>query len=138
MAAPVAEFSADNLTPLVYDTIQLTDESTNAPTSWSWLKKGPSDDDYVEFSTEQNPTLYIDEHGNWSIKLIATNDDGSDDEDKVDYVTASGIEIKIDVIDKDDNATIASTVASRLTNGWDELDSFLDNTTIRFIWSQTF
>lgn len=54
--APVAGFSGTPRKKQNSLNCQLTDESTNTPTSWSW-KRRPSgiDAPYVEFSTDENP-----------------------------------------------------------------------------------
>lgn len=59
--APVAAFSGTPRKKLNSLTCQLTDESTNAPTSWSW-KRRPSGilAPYVEFSTNENPSEGFD------------------------------------------------------------------------------
>lgn len=58
---PVAAFSGTPRKKLNSLTCQLTDESTNTPTSWSW-KRRPSGilAPYVEFSTIENPSEEFD------------------------------------------------------------------------------
>lgn len=59
--APVAGFSGTPRKKQNSLNCQLTDESTNTPTSWSW-KRRPSgiDAPYVEFSTDENPNEGFD------------------------------------------------------------------------------
>ena len=69
--APVALFTVSDLNPLVGETIQFFDESSNDPTSWSW------DIDGSVFSQDQNPTYYCDREGYFSFRLTASNQYGS-------------------------------------------------------------
>lgn len=78
---PEADFEADQTTAEVADTVQFTDNSTNDPTSWEW------DFGDGETSEEQNPILVYEEPGNYDVSLTATNDDGSDTETKLGYIT---------------------------------------------------
>jgi PKD repeat protein len=75
--APVASFSVNNSnaqSPLV---VAFTDGSTYQPTAWSWSFRNLSGNaTEVQFSTSQNPTHSFGV-GNYSIKLIATNAQGS-------------------------------------------------------------
>lgn len=70
-SAPVADFTVDNFNPNVGDTIQLTDESTNAPTSRAWYVND------VLFSNDQNPTYYCNTPGFLHFVLTVTNSYGS-------------------------------------------------------------
>lgn len=86
--APVAAFSG---TPLSGDKpleVTFTDASTNTPTSWAW--------DFGDLScpaaaecNDQNPVHIYADAGTYTVTLTATNDAGSDDEIKEDYVTVS-------------------------------------------------
>jgi PKD repeat protein len=89
--APVANFVADDTTIIAGGTVTFTDLSGYAPTSWSWEKNDGGG--WVAFDdepTEQHPTETFAE-GTWSIRLTATNAEGSDDEEKTDYIEASGV-----------------------------------------------
>jgi len=83
-APPVAAFSGSPLSGNVPLTVQFTDESTNDPTSWLW--------DFGDegSSEEQSPEHKYESVGTYTVKLTATNDGGSDDEEKPDYITVSG------------------------------------------------
>ena len=89
-SAPVADFSADNTTPNVGQTVTFTDLSTNSPTSWSWTFT-PSTVTYVggTSSTSQNPQVTFDAAGSYTVALTATNSYGSDTQTKTNYITAS-------------------------------------------------
>jgi len=81
---PVADFSG---TPTSGDyplTVDFTDLSTNSPTSWSW-----DFGDGVGTSTLQNPSYAYTAAGSYTVSLTATNAYGSDNETKVDYITAT-------------------------------------------------
>ena len=81
--APVADFSGTPLSgdaPLLVD---FTDNSSNAPTSWSW--------DFGDggTSTAQNPSHTYNSAGTYTVSMTATNDCGSDTQTKVDYITVN-------------------------------------------------
>ena len=87
---PVADFSADNLTPEIGETVNFTDLSTNVPTSWAWTYS-PSTVTYIGGTTasSQNPQVQFDASGNYIVELTATNISGSDTEIKTDYINVS-------------------------------------------------
>jgi hypothetical protein len=92
--APVANFSADNTSPGVGQTVVFTDASTNSPTSWSW-SFSPTTVTYVDgtSSSSQNPHVTFDAAGDYSVTLTASNGSGSDDEVKNNYITATNCTI---------------------------------------------
>ena len=79
---PVADFSADETTICLGESIDFTDESTNTPTSWSW-----NFGDGSGANTNQNPSYSYSSAGTYTVTLTATNAEGSDDEVKTDYIT---------------------------------------------------
>ena len=86
---PVAAFSANTTAVCMgtefRDYVQFTDASTNTPTSWFWLFGSGGVDSHL-----QNPvTNTFDTVGLWNVSLQATNDDGSDWENKTGYITVS-------------------------------------------------
>jgi PKD repeat protein len=85
--APVANFVASNTTPYIGQTVTFTDQSTNAPTSWSWAFS-PSTVTYTggTSSTSQNPQVQFNAGGNYTVTLTATNGSGSDGETKTNYI----------------------------------------------------
>lgn len=87
VAAPVADFSADNTTPYTNDTVSFTDLSTNSPTSWDW-DFSPSTISYLDGtdSSSQNPKVRFDVEGLYTVSLTASNAGGSDTETKTDYI----------------------------------------------------
>ena len=81
--APTAAFTA---TPTSGDaplTVSFTDTSTGAPTSWSWDFQNDGTTD----STARNPQFTYTTPGTYSVKLTATNADGSDPEVKTGHIT---------------------------------------------------
>lgn len=78
--APVTNFTADKTTSCD-GTIKFTDKSTSAPTSWAW--------DFGDggTSTQQNPTYTYKAAGTYTVKLVATNAFGKDDEVKTSFIT---------------------------------------------------
>jgi PKD repeat protein len=85
LVAPVADFTASPTTGSAPLTVNFTDTSTNAPTSWAW----DFDDDGVVDSTARNPTHVYTAAGTYTVELTATNAAGSDTELKSGYVTVS-------------------------------------------------
>jgi PKD repeat protein len=80
---PVAAFSGSPTSGEAPLTVNFTDESTNAPTSWNWnFGDGGT-------STQQNPTYVYNDVGTYTVTLTATNAYGSDDEIKIDYITVT-------------------------------------------------
>jgi PKD repeat protein len=69
---PTAAFSADPTSGPPPLTVQFTDESEGEPTSWSW--------DFGEgnTSTEQNPSHTYNNGGTYDVRLVVSNDKGSD------------------------------------------------------------
>ena len=85
MSPPVADFSVDNQTPNIGQTITFTDLSTNTPVEWLWnFGDGNT-------STDQNPTHSYSASGTYTVTLTVTNWDGEDEEVKVDYITVSAV-----------------------------------------------
>ena len=84
---PVCDFSADQTTITVGETVQFTDNSTNYPTTWSWTFDGGS----PSTSTEQNPTVTYNTPGTYDVSLYVTNNAGNDTETKVTYITVNPV-----------------------------------------------
>jgi hypothetical protein len=81
--APVAAFHATPLSGVAPLQVQFTDDSTNTPTSWIW------DFGAGILSDLQNPLVTYLGAGTYTVKLIATNAAGSDQETKTDYITVA-------------------------------------------------
>ncbi len=82
---PVADFIADNTNIFEGNNVNFTDLSTGNPTSWSWNFPGGT----PATSTDQNPTVDYNTAGTYDVTLIATNDEGSDTETKLNYITVT-------------------------------------------------
>ncbi|MDI9394258.1 MAG: PKD domain-containing protein [Euryarchaeota archaeon] len=77
---PVAAFTADVTSGTLPLTVNFTDQSTGSPTSWLW--------DFGDGATasEQNVSHTYTAAGSYTVKLSVTNDSGSDEEIKSDYI----------------------------------------------------
>jgi len=96
--APLANFEADNTNPFVAETVNLTDLSSNNPTSWSW-SFDPVDVTFVggTNANSQNPQVQFNSTGYYTVSLTATNASGSDTEVKYDYINVIANEIVLEV-----------------------------------------
>jgi PKD repeat protein len=73
--APKADFYADHFVICAGGSVNFTDQSYGvAPTSWSWTFTGGT----PATSVDQNPTVQYNTPGTFSVKLVATNSNGSD------------------------------------------------------------
>jgi PKD repeat protein len=86
VSAPGADFSATPLTGTTSVSVTFTDESTGTPTSWLWERNDGSG--WATFSTSQNPTASFTT-GTWSVRLTATNANGSNTLSQTDYIVVS-------------------------------------------------
>lgn len=75
-AAPVSSFSVTSASRCTGTAISLTDQSLNAPTTWTWSATSSTG---VTFSNAnaQNPTVSFANAGTYTISLIAKNATGS-------------------------------------------------------------
>ena len=120
--APVANFSADDTTPDVGQTVIFTDESTNTPNSWSWAIEGDENTDYQYVdstsSTSQNPHVKFLEAGTYDVSLTATNAGGSNTKTKTGYITVTAASVPtIDVTLSSSSATLTNMVAGQDATG---------------------
>lgn len=79
--APVANFTANYTTGCSPLLVTFTDLSTNNPTSWAW------DFGNGQLSTSQHPVVNFPAPGTYTVKLIARNSSGVDEEEKINYIT---------------------------------------------------
>ena len=86
---PIADFTADDTTPAIGQTVNFTDNSIGSPTSWSW-SFSPTTITYVggTNSGTQNPQVQFNAAGYYTVTLVATNTYGSDPETKTNYILA--------------------------------------------------
>ncbi len=82
---PVADFVADRTTIVAGETINFTDLSTNAATSWSWTFAGGS----PATSTQRNVPVMFVTPGTYTVTLIATNAYGSNTKTRTSYITVT-------------------------------------------------
>ncbi|MFN8187625.1 MAG: PKD domain-containing protein [Gaiellales bacterium] len=87
--APTAGFTADSTDGTPPLAVGFTDTSTGSPTSWSWDFGDPGSPDNT--STLQNPSHVYTVPGVYTVTLTATNDQGSDGETKIGYVTVAAV-----------------------------------------------
>jgi PKD repeat protein len=80
-APPTAAFTATPTAGLAPLTVQFTDTSTGSPTSWAWTFGDGGT------SSEQNPQHTYAAPGLYTVTLNATNEYGSDEEIRTDYIT---------------------------------------------------
>ena len=78
-----AEFQADNITVCPGSTVNFTDMSYNAATSWEWTFPGGS----PASSTDQNPTVTYSTPGTYQVVLKASDGSTSETETKTNYIT---------------------------------------------------
>jgi len=95
---PVANFSANSITPYIGQTVTFTDLSTNSPTSWSW-SFSPATISYIggTSSSSQNPQVQFNAGGLYTVTLIAANAYGSDLETKTDYISTTSLVIDLEL-----------------------------------------
>jgi len=86
MAAPEADFEADDVHVPTNVIVHFTDLSTNSPDQWLWEFDGGS----PATSTLQNPPARWSTEGTYNVTLIAYNLGGSDTIVKEDYITVGG------------------------------------------------
>ena len=80
---PVAAFSSTPTSGTVPLTVQFTDSSSNAPTSWSWTFGDGGT------STVKNPSHSYTTAGTYTVTLTATNAGGSNTLTKTGYITVN-------------------------------------------------
>ncbi len=106
--APVAAFTADPLSGTAPLTVQFIDQSTGDDiTSWAW---DVDNDGTVDYTT-QNATHTFMAAGTYTVNLTVTNNEGSDYEVKVDYITVTSTPS----IDEVFNGTVALTEGETFT-----------------------
>ena len=83
--APTTNFKASIVSGTAPLTVQFTDSSTGWPTSWKW----DFNNDNIVDATEQRPSFTYQTAGTYSVKLIAINAFGQDEELKTNYITVT-------------------------------------------------
>ena len=86
--SPIANFEADKTEILEKETVKFKDLSENV-TGWLWKFEGGA----PETSEEQNPAVIYENQGIYSVKLTVTNDLGSDEMLKANYIVVNELAI---------------------------------------------
>ena len=79
---PIADFVADTTCITAGGSVKFTNLSKKA-TIWEWYFEGGT----PETTTELNPTVLYENAGSFDAKLTVTNDEGSDEKSRIDYIT---------------------------------------------------
>ncbi|HSN50639.1 MAG TPA: PKD domain-containing protein, partial [Bacteroidales bacterium] len=89
--APVAEFSSDRKVVCAGEVVRFTDETQNCPNAWLW-EFAPPTITYMEgtSSTSQNPVVAFGEEGEYTVRLTAFNNTGSNSITKLSYILYGG------------------------------------------------
>lgn len=90
-ATPICDFGAAGEIICTGDTIQFSDSTLFTPTSWQWTFS-PSTVNFVggTSASSQNPLVKFSTAGYYTVKLKATNANGSDSITKTDYIKVGG------------------------------------------------
>ena len=81
--APEADFVANTTLATTGLEVNFQDQSTNDPTGWAWAFQGGN----PASSDQQNPTVTYAAEGVYDVTLVVSNDGGSDEITKYDYIT---------------------------------------------------
>ncbi|MDW8287070.1 MAG: PKD domain-containing protein, partial [Flammeovirgaceae bacterium] len=80
---PTVEFFANKTIAFEGDEVQFFDRSSGNPTSWNWTFVGAT----PSTSSVQNPVVRYASVGKYTVRLTASNSDGSATKELVDYIT---------------------------------------------------
>ena len=83
-----AQFTADNTTPCLSESVNFTDQSYGPPTSWLWEFPGGSP---ASFSGQYPPAIQYSTEGVFDVTLTIGDGTDIDAETKTGYITVSGI-----------------------------------------------
>ncbi len=84
--APTADFSGSPTTGNAGLNVSFTDSSAGGPTSWAWDFGDPGSG-VANTSTSQNPSHAYAADGTYTVKLTATNTNGSTSKTRTNYIT---------------------------------------------------
>ncbi|MCF8366136.1 MAG: PKD domain-containing protein [Bacteroidales bacterium] len=113
LSPPVANFAANATTVIEGNSVQFTDLSTNAPTSWTWSFAGGTPGS----SSSQNPVVTYNTAGTYTVSLTATNAAGSDLETKTAYINVVALPSCANLVSP---ANAATGVALSTNLNWDQ------------------
>ncbi|MBE9469086.1 MAG: cadherin domain-containing protein [Bacteroidetes bacterium] len=83
----MADFTADITIIKPGETVNFNDASVGIPTTWEWKFEGA----IPAVSSEQNPSVVYPESGTYKVELIATNEFGSTQKVRENYITVQDI-----------------------------------------------
>lgn len=110
---PVAEFTADNTTVLVGQTVNFTDLSTGVPEDYSWTFDGGT----PGVSTDPDPSIVYNTPGTYDVTLYVSNTHGNDTEVKVGYITVTSAPVTCEYVQNYDDVNDAPAVYT-VTGGY--------------------
>lgn len=122
--SPVADFSADITEGCGPLTVEFTDLSTNAPSTWNWTFEGGT----PATSSLQNPTVVFEDAGDFSVVLSVSNIDGQDEATKLNYINAEPAPVPSFLAEINGGEVVLTNTSSDITGSaydW----SFGDNST---------
>lgn len=99
---PVADFTADKTIVWEGEQVNFTDTSANEPVSWNWTFEGGT----PSSSNDETPTITYLSEGVYKVTLEATNTQGSNTKELIDYIT---VKKPLDVNLSADNYAVSST-----------------------------
>jgi PKD repeat protein len=114
-SAPIAAFSASSTSVTTGTAISFTDQSSNAPTSWTWnFGDGTT-------STVQNPLKNYSTAGTYTVSLTVSNSYGSNAVTKTNYITVTPSSTS------DTNIALVATASTSYVSSWEKLGAVNDN-----------
>ena len=127
-ARPAANFVALKTMPAINENVQLIDMSGNTPNKWDWTIT-PRNFSYVSGtdSTSQFPVVRFSASGSYTVKLVATNSNGSGSLTRSNYI----------VVASSDNTVISNKSGIRVypnpTRGIIQMEGATQNTAVSVI-----
>ncbi len=123
--APTAAFSSDEKSGCAPFTVNFMDESTENPTSWSWIFEGGN----PSSSTEQDPTVVYETAGTYEVSMTAFNDFGENTITEIAYITVLDVpEASFDYMDENGTVTFNNTSTGGTSYLWDFGDGSVGST----------
>ncbi|MEZ4720736.1 MAG: T9SS type A sorting domain-containing protein [Flavobacteriales bacterium] len=97
VAAPKADFYANDTTPCIGQIVIINDVSSQSPTSWLWTIN-PNTFTYANgtSNTSQHPHINFTANGSYTVQLKATNSYGNNTKSKLFYMTVNDPVFSID------------------------------------------
>jgi PKD repeat protein len=115
-SAPVAAFTASATSVATGVSVTFTDQSSNAPTSWTWnFGDGTT-------STVQNPVKSYTTTGTYTVSLTVTNASGTNTLSKTNYITVTSGGGNTPA-----NIALIATASTSYVSSWETLSAVNDN-----------